>query len=100
VDSGFHIKLTIAGRTYPLIIDRKDEEKVRKAAKVINEKFGQYQERYRDKDGQDFMAMAAFQFVLKLIELEEKSNETPLVTAIGEITDELEEFIQKKIGVL
>jgi cell division protein ZapA (FtsZ GTPase activity inhibitor) len=95
VDNSFHIKLQIAGRFYPLIIDRKDEEKVRKAAKVINEKFGQYQERYRDKDGQDFMAMAAFQFVLKLIELEEKSNETPLITVIGEITDELEEFMQK-----
>jgi cell division protein ZapA (FtsZ GTPase activity inhibitor) len=95
VDNSFHIKLQIAGRFYPLIIDRKDEEKVRKAAKVINEKFGQYQERYRDKDGQDFMAMAAFQFVLKLIELEDKSNETPLITVIGEITDELEEFMQK-----
>jgi len=95
LDSGFHIKLQIAGRFYPLIIDRKDEEKVRKAARIINEKVGQYQQRYRDKDGQDFLAMAAFQFVLKLIELEEKSNETPLITAIGEITEELEEFMQK-----
>jgi cell division protein ZapA (FtsZ GTPase activity inhibitor) len=95
VDSGFHIKLQIAGRFYPLIIDRKDEEKVRKAARVINEKFSQYQQRYRDKDGQDFLAMAAFQFVLKLIELEEKTNDAPLITAIEEITEELEEFIQK-----
>jgi len=95
VDSGFHIKIQIAGRVYPLIIDRKDEEKVRKAAKVINEKVEQYQQRYRDKDGQDFLSMAAFQFVLRLIELEEQSNETPLITAIGEITDELEEFMQK-----
>jgi hypothetical protein len=39
--------------------------------------------------------MAAFQFVLKLIEMEEKSNETPLITAIGEITEELVEFMQK-----
>lgn len=95
MDSGFHIKIQIAGRYYPLIIDRKDEEKVRKAAKIINEKVEQYQKRYGDKDGQDFLSMAAFQFVLRLIELEEKSNETPLITAIGEITDELEEFMQK-----
>ena len=95
MDSGFNIKLQIGGRLYPLIIDRKDEEKVRKAARVINDKLGQYQQRYRDKDGQDFLAMAAFQFVLKLIELEEKSNETPLITAIGEITEELVEFMQK-----
>lgn len=95
MDSGFHINLQIAGRFYPLIINREDEEKVRKAAKVINEKVGQYQQRYRDRDGQDFLAMAAFQFVLKLIELEEKTDDTPLITAIGEIAEELEEFIQK-----
>ena len=95
MDSGFQIKLQIGGRFYPLIIDRKDEEKVRKAARVINEKFGQYQQRYPDKDGQDFLAMAAFQFVLKLIDLEEKNNETPLTSAIEELTEELEEFMQK-----
>ncbi len=100
MDNGFQIKLQIGGRFYPLVIDRKDEEKVRKAARVINEKFGQYQQRYRDKDGQDFLAMAAFQFVLKLIDLEEKSSETPLTAAIEELTEELEEFMQKNIGVL
>ena len=99
MDNGFQIKLQIAGRFYPLVIDRKDEEKVRKAARVINDKFGQYQQRYRDKDGQDFLAMAAFQFVLKLIDQEEKTSETPLITAIGELAGELEEFIQKQ-GVL
>lgn len=95
MDSGFHIKLQIAGRFYPLIIDRKDEEKVRNAARIINEKVGQYQQRYGDKDGQDFLAMAAFQFVLKLNEIEEKANDTPLITAIAEITEQLEEFMQK-----
>jgi cell division protein ZapA len=95
VDSSFHIKLQIAGRYYPLIIDRNEEEKLRKAAKIINEKVAQYQQRYKDKDGQDFLAMAAFQFVLKLIELEEKNSETPLIAALEEISEEIEEFIQK-----
>jgi cell division protein ZapA len=95
VDSSFHIKLQIAGRYYPLVIDRNEEEKLRKAARIINEKVGQYQQKFRDKDGQDFLAMASFQFVLKLIELEEKSSEVPLVSALQEITDELEEFMQK-----
>ncbi len=95
MDNSFHIKLQIAGRYYPLEIDRNDEEKIRKAARVINEKVAQYQQKYRDKDGQDFLAMAAFQFVLKLLDLEEKSDETPLMTALQEINDELEEFIHK-----
>lgn len=95
MDSSFHIKLQIAGRYYPLIIDRNEEEKLRKAARIINEKVAQYQQRYKDKDGQDFLAMAAFQFVLKLLELEDKNSETPLIAAIEEISEEIEEFIQK-----
>ena len=95
MDSSFHIKLQIAGRYYPLIIDRNEEEKLRKAAMIINEKVSQYQQRYKDKDGQDFLAMAAFQFVLKLIELEEQTSEAPLTAAVEEISQELEEFIQK-----
>jgi cell division protein ZapA len=95
VDSSFHIKLQIAGRYYPLIIDRNEEEKLRKAARIINEKVAQYQQRYKDKDGQDFLAMAAFQFVLKLLELEEKSSETSLISAVEEISEEIEEFMQK-----
>ena len=95
MDSSFHIKLQIAGRYYPLIIDRNEEEKLRKAAMIINEKVGQYQQRYKDKDGQDFLAMAAFQFVLRLIEMEEQTSEAPLTAAVEEISQELEEFIQK-----
>jgi cell division protein ZapA (FtsZ GTPase activity inhibitor) len=95
VDSSFHIKLQIAGRFYPLIIDRNEEEKLRKVAMIINEKVSQYQQRYKDKDGQDFLAMAAFQFVLKLVELEEQTSEAPLTNAVEEISLELEEFIQK-----
>ncbi len=95
MDSSFHIKLQIAGRFYPLIIDRNEEEKLRKVAMIINEKVSQYQQRYKDKDGQDFLAMAAFQFVLKLVELEEQTSEAPLTNAVEEISLELEEFIQK-----
>ncbi len=95
MDSSFHIKLQIAGRYYPLIIDRNEEEQLRKAARIINEKVAQYQQRYKDKDGQDFLAMAAFQFVLKLLELEEKNSETSLISAVEEISEEIEEFIQK-----
>ena len=72
MDGKFHIKLQIVGRYYPLVIERKDEERFRKAAKLINDKVAQYKQRYRDKDIQDFLSMAALQFVLRELELEEK----------------------------
>lgn len=95
MDGKFHIKLQIVGRYYPLVIDRNDEERFRKAAKLINDKVAQYKQRYRDKDIQDFLSMAALQFVLKELEFEEKGDETALISAVNDLNEELEEYLNK-----
>jgi len=38
MDDKLSIRVNIIDRFYPLKIDRKDEEKIRKAGKIINEK--------------------------------------------------------------
>ena len=95
MDSRLHIKLQIAGRYYPLIIEREDEEKFRQAAKLIDDKVTQYQQRYKDKDGQDFLAMAGLQFVLKLMALEERADDSPVIDAIKEMIEELDVYLQQ-----
>ncbi len=57
------IRVNIVDRYYPLKVDRKDEEKIRLAAKKINDTVTQYKQIYKDKDSQDFLAIAALQFV-------------------------------------
>ena len=76
------IKVNIADRFYPLKIDIDNEEKIRKAAKLINEKILQYKQRYTDKDIQDFLAMTALQFATRSVENE-------IISDNSEITDEL-----------
>jgi cell division protein ZapA len=93
-DNKFHIKLQIVGRYYPLVIERKDEERLRKAAKLINEKVAQYKQRYRDKDVQDFLAMTSLQFVLKELDLNEKIESQPVISEIQKLTEELEDFVR------
>jgi cell division protein ZapA len=90
------IKVNLVDRYYPLKIDRKDEERIRKAAKLINERVLQYKQRYTDKDTQDFMAMAALQFVIKNLELEEQVNEQPVLEGINDLNNELEEYLKKE----
>jgi len=92
MDSKFHIKLQIVGRYYPLVIERKDEERLRKAAKLINDKVAQYKQRYRDKDIQDFLAMTSLQFVLKELDLNEKLENQPVISAVRVLAEELEDF--------
>jgi Cell division protein ZapA. len=88
------IRVNIADRYYPLKIEREDEERIRKAAKLINDKVFQYKTRYADKDIQDFMAMAALQFVIRLIEMEEKTDESTLVERLQKLNKVLDEFLK------
>jgi cell division protein ZapA (FtsZ GTPase activity inhibitor) len=88
------IKVNVADRYYPLKIDRRDEEKIRKAARMINEKVLQYRQKYADKDTQDFLAMAALQFVTKIIEYDQKFDVAPLEGNIRELNEELEEYLR------
>jgi cell division protein ZapA (FtsZ GTPase activity inhibitor) len=88
------IKVNVADRYYPLKIDRKDEEKIRKAARMINEKVLQYRQKYADKDTQDFLAMAALQFVTKIIEQEQKYDFSELEENVKELNEELEEYLK------
>jgi len=87
------IKINIADRYYPLKIDRRDEEKIRLAARQINEKVIQYKQRYSDKDTQDFLAMAALKVVSKSIDAEGKSEIAPVHESISELNKELDSII-------
>ncbi len=100
MDDKLSIKVNVAERYYPLRIDREDEEKIRRAARMINEKVLQYKQKYIDKDTQDFVAMAALQFVIKLIECEDQADASPMEESLREMNDELDSFIRKSNNVL
>jgi cell division protein ZapA len=96
MDEKLSIRINIADRYYPLKIDRNDEERIRKAARHINEKVIQYKQRYSDKDTQDFLAMAALQFVLKNIDSEGKSDISPILEQIREINHEMDSVLNRE----
>lgn len=56
------IKLSIANRVYPLTIDPKQEEGLRKAAQKIDVMIKQFEQSYSVRDKQDVLAMCALQF--------------------------------------
>lgn len=96
MDEKLSIRINVADRFYPLKIDRKQEEVIRKAAKMINEKVLQYKQRYKDKDTQDFLAMASLQYVIKVIEAENKADVSPIIDEISVMEQELREFLDKE----
>jgi len=89
------IKLTIANRVYPLSISRKDEELVRKAAKMIEESIREYEQNYSVRDQQDLLAMATLQFANQVVKnegktiIEDNSLEEKLIALDDQVTDYL-----------
>ncbi|WP_430817285.1 cell division protein ZapA [Carboxylicivirga sp. RSCT41] len=90
------IRVNIADRYYPLRIDRNDEERIRLAAKLINEKVSQYKQRYSDKDVQDFLAMATLQYVIKLLELENRHDVDPFIALVRDLNEQLDNVLANK----
>ena len=69
------IKVSIAGRIYPLSIERTEEENVRKAVKSINEKVSEYEKSFDIKDRQDLLAMGSLFFASQSLELQNASHD-------------------------
>ncbi|MGE4586960.1 MAG: cell division protein ZapA [Mangrovibacterium sp.] len=89
------INININGRIYPLRIDRKQEEKCRKAAKMINDIVLEYKKTYAHQDAQDFLAMTAFQFVLKNLEMKEKADDSPVLEELKLLDEQLIDYLSE-----
>ena len=75
------IKVTIAGRIYPISVKPEEEEMVRAAAKKVDDSVKSLLENYAVKDKQDLLAMTALQLSTKL---EEVDTSTPKGAAIDD----------------
>jgi cell division protein ZapA (FtsZ GTPase activity inhibitor) len=92
MDEKLAIKLKILDRYYPLKIKWSDEEKLREAAKRINDTVAKYQSRYANNDEQDFLAMAALQYATALIEAEADTNPAEIEASLQVLLDDIESF--------
>ncbi len=95
MDDKLTIRVNVADRYYPLRIVRKDEEKIRQAAKRINDKILLYKQKYSDKDIQDFLAMAALQYVVKVIDSEDQVDLIPILEELKGLDNEMAEYLNE-----
>ena len=93
MDDKLSIRLNIADRFFPLKVNRDEEERLRKAAKLINDRITKYKLKYTSKDLQDIMSMVILEFVNKNFELEDKLDKSPIINQINEINEELVDYL-------
>jgi cell division protein ZapA len=93
-DEKISIKVNIADRWYPLRIAFAEEERIRAAAKRINDRIVRYQQSYKNRDVQDALSIAVLQYVVKLMNYEEATDTAPLVDGVQQVDKRLGEYLQ------
>lgn len=68
------IRIRIADRDYPMKVKQEDEERVREAGRLINEKIKSYKEEFGIEDKADLLAMVAFDCLVDKLASEEMYN--------------------------
>lgn len=66
------IKVNVGDRMYPLQINAREEEYVRKAAKLLNEKITFFNNSFTTKDKIDGLAMAALEYAVDALNKTQK----------------------------
>jgi cell division protein ZapA (FtsZ GTPase activity inhibitor) len=92
----FSINVNIADRTYKMTIEKQEEEIVRKAAKLINDKIKEFASNYAFKDRQDLLAMIALQYTSSALNYE--SAKTYNNTLLKDKLIELDLILDKQLG--
>ena len=92
------IKITIADRVYPLKVNMEEEELVRRAAKIINERIKDYQENYAVRDKQDLLSMAVLHYATAVLKTEHKvqQQDTNVVAKVDELNHLLDSFFSSQ----
>ncbi|MDO5104814.1 cell division protein ZapA [Capnocytophaga sp.] len=89
------IKLSIADRVYPLVIEPHQEEGFRKAAKEINEMIHNFEQNYELKDKRDALAMCTIVLARQIEQT--KLNESHHDLAIKEKLENIHSLIDSII---
>lgn len=89
------INLQMGGASYPLTINREDEQMIREAAKQVDIKLNAYRERYQNVPTERIMAMVAYQFSLESLRLKDRNDTEPYTTKIKELTEVLEAYFKE-----
>jgi cell division protein ZapA len=73
------IKIRISDREYPMRVDASEEEQIRAAGKLINEKLKNFREQFGIDDKQDLLSMAVIDTVMDTLKSSQRITEKDII---------------------
>ena len=92
------IKINIADRVYPLKVNMEEEEIIRRAAKLINDRIKEYQENYAVRDKQDLLSMCVLHYATSALKADKKVSveDTEVTEKVYQLDNLLSGFFSKQ----
>ncbi|MEQ8302537.1 MAG: cell division protein ZapA [Cyclobacteriaceae bacterium] len=89
------IKIKIADREYPMKVKLKEEERIRAAGKLVNEKLKHYRSQFGIDDKQDLLAMVAFDCLVE--KMADEENLEVIDQTVVEKIDHLNQLVSQSL---
>lgn len=89
------IKIKIGDREYPMRVPMEDEERLRNAGRLVNERIKMYRQKFGIDDKQDLLAMVAFDALVEKLKSEAGSSQNE--HEVENILSELDGIISKAL---
>jgi cell division protein ZapA (FtsZ GTPase activity inhibitor) len=92
------IKINIADRVYPLKVNMEEEEIIRRAARLINDRIKEFQENYAVRDKQDLLSMCVLHYATATLKADKKVTveDTEVTEKVYQLDYLLTEFFSKQ----
>jgi len=92
------IKINIADRVYPLKVNMEEEEIIRRAAKLINDRIKDYQENYAVRDKQDLLSMCVLHYATSSLKADTKvsAEDSEVADKVYQLDYLLSDFFSKQ----
>lgn len=94
MDEKLKIKLLIGDASYPLIIDRADEEVLREAAKRVNDMLNRYREIFPGLSKERYLAMVALHNGVMNLEKENLNDVAPYGERLQQSIDRIVDYLE------
>src|SRR4051812_36497101 len=91
--SEVNIKVEIAGSIFPLKVGAEDEQNIKEAVDLINNKIAEFEKNYAIKDKKDVLAMVMLQLVAQLYKKANTAEKE--LSNLKEMFADVEEMLKK-----
>lgn len=90
------IQLLIGKQVYPITVRRDQEEVYRKAARLINEKLGRYEQSYPNLSYERYTSVALLDFAVQVIQTQKQKDQSPYEDVVKRLTEEISQLLANK----